>query len=65
MLITLGHGGSEAATFAKENLINEIVNQKSFWSNNDELVLQSIRDGYISTHNAMKREQSKLIRSKQ
>ena len=55
----LGHGGSEAATFAKEHLINLIVNQKSFWSNDDRDILRAIREGYIATHYAMWREQGK------
>lgn len=55
-----GHGGSEAATFAKENLINLIVHQKSFWSNDDQEVLRAIEQGYIDTHYAMWAEQGKL-----
>lgn len=56
----LGHGGSEAATFAKEHLINLIVNQKQFWSDDDQDVLRAIREGYIATHYAMWREQGKV-----
>lgn len=52
-----GHGGSEAATFAKENLMNEIVSQKLFWSDLDQDVLRAIREGYIATHYAMWKEQ--------
>lgn len=52
-----GHGGSEAATFAKEHLINLIVNQKAFWSDDDQEVLRAIREGYLATHYAMWREQ--------
>lgn len=52
-----GHGGAEAATFAKEHLINLIVNQKAFWSDDDRDVLRAIREGYIATHYAMWREQ--------
>lgn len=55
-----GHGGSEAATFAKEHLINEIVSQKSFWSDDDQEVLNAIEEGYISTHYAMWAEQGEL-----
>lgn len=54
-----GHGGAEAATFAKEHLINLIVNQKAFWSDDDRDVLRAIREGYIATHYAMWREQGK------
>ena len=56
-----GHGGGEAATFAKENLMDIIVKQKNFWSDNDEDVLKAIRDGYINTHYAMWRELGKSI----
>lgn len=55
-----GHGGSEAATYAKEHLINLIVNQKAFWSDNDQEVLRAIREGYLATHYAMWREQGKF-----
>lgn len=56
-----GHGGSEAATFAKEHLINLIVNQKAFWSDDDNEVLRAIREGYLATHYAMWREQGKIL----
>lgn len=51
-----GHGGGEAATFAKEHLMDIIVKQKNFWSDRDEDVLRAIRDGYVNTHYAMWRE---------
>lgn len=51
-----GHGGGEAATFAKEHLMDIIVKQKNFWSDRDEDVLRAIRDGYMNTHYAMWRE---------
>ena len=51
-----GHGGSEAAAFAKEHLMDIIVKQKNFWSDNDEDVLRAIKDGYVNTHYAMWRE---------
>ncbi|XP_031626326.1 uncharacterized protein LOC116342744 isoform X2 [Contarinia nasturtii] len=54
-----GHGGAEAATFAKEHLINMIVNQKAFWSDDDREVLRAIREGYINTHYQMWKEQEK------
>lgn len=59
LVLFSGHGGSEAATFAKEHLINLIVNQKAFWSDDDEEVLRAIREGYLATHYAMWREQGK------
>uniref|UniRef100_A0A1I8NTS2 PPM-type phosphatase domain-containing protein n=1 Tax=Stomoxys calcitrans TaxID=35570 RepID=A0A1I8NTS2_STOCA len=54
-----GHGGAEAATFAKEHLMMEIINQRLFWSDSDHDILRAIREGYIATHYAMWREQDK------
>ncbi|KAK7792751.1 hypothetical protein R5R35_007069 [Gryllus longicercus] len=51
-----GHGGQQAATFAKEHLLDNIVNQKSFWSDKDAEVLRAIRDGFLQTHLAMWRQ---------
>jgi protein phosphatase 1D len=48
-----GHGGREAAQFAKEHLMDFIVKQKNFWSERDEDVLRAITDGFLATHNAM------------
>lgn len=56
-----GHGGGEAATFAKEHLMNVIVKQKNFWSDRDEDVLRAIKDGYVNTHYAMWRELGKNL----
>ncbi|EDV45833.1 uncharacterized protein LOC6551101 [Drosophila erecta] len=58
-----GHGGPEAALFAKEHLMLEIVKQKQFWSDEDEDVLRAIREGYIATHFAMWREQENWPRT--
>ncbi|GJQ80655.1 hypothetical protein Trydic_g9239 [Trypoxylus dichotomus] len=54
-----GHGGAEAAAFAKERLMENIVRHKFFWSDNDEEVLRAIKLGYIATHYAMWKEQEK------
>lgn len=51
-----GHGGREAAMFAKDHLREAIVNQKNFWSKNDDDVLKAIKDGFINTHHAMWKE---------
>lgn len=48
-----GHGGPEAALYAKDHLIDAIVSQSCFWSENDDDVLRAIHDGYIQTHYAM------------
>ncbi|XP_016993372.2 uncharacterized protein Pp2C1 [Drosophila takahashii] len=58
-----GHGGPEAAFFAKEHLMLEIVKRKQFWSDRDEDVLTAIREGYIATHFAMWREQENWPRT--
>lgn len=51
-----GHGGQEAALFAKEHLMEAIVDQKNFWSEEDEDVVRAIREGFIQTHLAMWRQ---------
>ena len=48
-----GHGGREAALFAKEHLMDAITKQKNFWSMDDSLVLKSIREGFLTTQQAM------------
>ena len=73
-----GHGGKEAAVFAKvnsiliicvafsnpnlepynkcmhqEHLMDNIVKHQNFWSENDDLVLKAIRDGFLKTQSDM------------
>ena len=48
-----GHGGKEAACFAKEHLLKEITKHRGFWSDDDRQVLKAITDGFISTHKLM------------
>jgi len=48
-----GHGGKEAAVFAKEHLMDNIVKHQNFWSENDDLVLKAIREGFLKTQNDM------------
>lgn len=48
-----GHGGRDAAVFAKEHLMDFIVKQKLFWADDDESVLRAIREGFMQTHQAM------------
>lgn len=52
-----GHGGKEAALFAKEHLMKFIVSDKRFWSDDDDDVLQSITNGFLQTHYAMWQDQ--------
>ncbi|KAK7067719.1 Protein phosphatase 1D [Halocaridina rubra] len=51
-----GHGGKEAANFAKDNLMDEIVSLRAFWSDDDEDVLAAIKEGFLQTHLAMWKE---------
>ncbi|TRY75567.1 hypothetical protein TCAL_04521 [Tigriopus californicus] len=48
-----GHGGREAALYAKDHLMDSITKQKQFWSEDDESVLKAIREGFLSTQQAM------------
>lgn len=36
LLLNFSHGGDTAALFAKNHLMNFIVDQSGFWSNDDE-----------------------------
>ncbi|KAK8757636.1 hypothetical protein V5799_004730, partial [Amblyomma americanum] len=51
-----GHGGREAALYAKEHLLDSIVKQPDFWSDDDERVLRAIRHGFLTTHLGMWKE---------
>lgn len=52
-----GHGGKEAARFAKDRLMNFIVSDKRFWSDEDDDVCQAITSGFLQTHHAMWQDQ--------
>jgi len=54
-----GHGGREAAVFAKEHLMDFIVKQKGFWAEDDQSILRAIHEGFIQTHHAMWKELEK------
>lgn len=51
-----GHGGHQAARFAKAHLMNYIRQQKCFWSSRPENVKKAIHDGFITCHEAMRRK---------
>lgn len=51
-----GHGGKEAAQYAKNNLLDNIVCLKHFWQDEDDMILSAIRDGFLNTHMAMWKE---------
>ncbi|KAJ0063997.1 hypothetical protein NL108_015725, partial [Boleophthalmus pectinirostris] len=48
-----GHGGREAAQFARDHLWNFIKKQRGFWSRSDREVCAAIRKGFIACHLAM------------
>uniref|UniRef100_A0A0K2T9K8 Protein phosphatase 2clike [Tribolium castaneum] n=1 Tax=Lepeophtheirus salmonis TaxID=72036 RepID=A0A0K2T9K8_LEPSM len=48
-----GHGGEDAALFAKEHLMDYITKQKNFWSEDDQAVLKAIREGFLHSQRAM------------
>jgi len=48
-----GHGGVDAANFARKHLFDEIMNRNEFWSSNTDICTQAIKDGFISTSKAM------------
>jgi len=52
-----GHGGSEAAKYAKAHLESNITRHRGFWSRRDADVLKAIREGFLQTHNEMWKEQ--------
>lgn len=51
-----GHGGREAALFARDHLWDFIKKQRGFWSNDDEEVCAAIRKGFVACHYAMWRK---------
>lgn len=52
----IGHGGAEAANFAQNVLMNNILQSELVFSNNELDVMRSIVDGFQATNNVMKIE---------
>ncbi|XP_029923205.1 protein phosphatase, Mg2+/Mn2+ dependent, 1Da [Myripristis murdjan] len=48
-----GHGGREAAQFARDYLWEFMKKQKGFWSECDREVCSAIRKGFVACHHAM------------
>ena len=50
-----GHGGKEAAEFARQHLCQHILEHDEFWSetSDDKQILSAIRKGFLSCHNDM------------
>lgn len=51
-----GHGGDVAAIYARDHLLNNIIRQRCFWSNDDNHITQAITKGFVQTHNDMIKE---------
>ena len=56
-----GHGGVEAAKFARKNLLKQLLMQKEFYSDDDEQVISAIKQGFLKTQDLMFEECCKLI----
>lgn len=48
-----GHGGSEAAQFARDYLWEFVKKQRGFWSDCDREVCSALRKGFVACHHAM------------
>ncbi|KAM9318274.1 protein phosphatase 1D-like [Pholidichthys leucotaenia] len=48
-----GHGGREAAQFARDYLWDFVKKQRGFWSQCDREVCSAIRKGFVACHHAM------------
>lgn len=55
-----GHGGREAAQFARDYLWECIKKQRGFWSDCDREVCSAIRKGFVACHHAMWKKLRKL-----
>lgn len=56
-----GHGGREAAQFAREYLWEFMKKQRGFWSDCDREVCSAIRKGFVACHHAMWKKLRKLF----
>ncbi|XP_008330414.1 protein phosphatase 1D-like [Cynoglossus semilaevis] len=51
-----GHGGREAAHFARDNLWDLLKRQRGFWSKDHSEVCAALRKGFVACHHAMWKE---------
>lgn len=56
-----GHGGCEAAYFARGMLWNTIKKQRGFYSHDPAHVVKAIKEGFLATHRAMWKQLGKLF----
>ena len=55
-----GHGGGDAADFARNHLWDTIKQQKGFYSGETSRVTKAIKDGFVATHREMWKLRSML-----
>lgn len=58
-----GHGGREAAQFARDYLWEFMKKQRGFWSDCDREVCSAIRKGFVACHHAMWKKLRKFFTS--
>ncbi|UJR29980.1 hypothetical protein I4U23_017527 [Adineta vaga] len=64
-----GHGGKEAAEFARQTLCQHILEQVEFWpessdeNENDQMILSAIRKGFLACHQDMWNHVSKWAKT--
>ena len=56
-----GHGGGDAADFARKHLWDRIKQQKGFYSGETSRVTKAIKDGFVATHREMWKHLGKLV----
>ena len=56
-----GHGGGDAADFARNHLWDAIKQQKGFYSGETSRVTKAIKDGFVATHREMWKHLGKLV----
>lgn len=56
-----GHGGSEAAVFARAMLWDTIKKQRGFYSQDPAHVVKAIKEGFLATHRAMWKQLGKRL----
>ena len=49
-----GHGGSQAAKYVSEHLIDELLAHEGFYSVNPEVIKKAIAASFVITHNKMR-----------
>lgn len=55
-----GHGGADAAKYAKAHLHKNITGHILFWSSDPKDILKAIEEGFLKTHQDMWKELGEL-----